>query len=479
MPLGKAIVSWIQDVRKRLILTMDENLHRTRYPQPFIKRRLPHKRGATEQPNATGDGDAELTMKFWFFLLLTGIGAGLGGDLMMVFLFTTQHLAYHYNIGSFQAAVGRAAPSYRVYMLMLAGAIGGIAWYLISRFTKGEKSEVDDVVWERRGELSPRKSILVSIVQEIVIGLGASLGREAAPKLMGALSGSTVGKWGKLTPAQRRLLIACGAGAGLAAVYNIPLGGALFTAEVMLGEITIPTVLPALATSVIATVVAFLYLPDRPTYLGVPNFPFHTSELIFSIIAGPLIGLFAVGFIRLIGVISHHRLTGKMAIFGVLAAFTITGLIGMKYYQIFGNGKDMAHSVLTGHIGALSLLVALVLLKPLVTTISLGGGGSGGLFTPTLSTGAVLGGLLGGLWIILFPGSGSIGAFALIGAAAMMGAGLQAPFAAIAMVLELTLSGFHLIIPLIIATFLATLVARQLDGYSIYSARLSEKGGGE
>ncbi len=449
---------------------------RVRYPQPLIKKRLPTGRGATEQPNVTSDGDAELTLRFWIFLVLTGVGAGLFGDAMMVILFNTQHIAYHYHVGSFQAAVGRSAPIHRVYMLMLAGAFGGIAWYVLSKFTKGEKSEVDDVVWERQGELSPKKSILTSIIQEIVIGLGASLGREAAPKLLGALSGDMLGKWGKLTPAQRRLLVACGAGAGLAAVYNVPLGGALFTAEIMMGEITLPVVIPAVACAVIATTVAYLYLPLHQTYLGIPNFPFSGDLVVFAIIAGPLIGVFAVGYLRLIGYISHHRLTGKAAIVGVFVAFTITGIIGMKYYQLFGNGKDMAHSAFTGHISALTMLGALFILKPIVTSISIGGGGSGGLFTPTVSTGAVLGGFLGGVFTLIFPGE-PIGAFAMLGAAAMLGAGLQAPLAALALIFELTLSGFHLIVPAMIAVFLATLVSRQLDGYSIYSARLPGHGG--
>lgn len=451
---------------------------RVRYPQPVIKTRLPHGRGATEQPNATGDKDAELTLKFWFYLILTGVAAGLFGDLMMIILFGMEHFIYHYHTGEFQAAVGRSSPLHRVLALVIAGAIAGPAWYILGRFTKGEKSEVDDVVWAAEGELSPRKSFGTSIIQEVVIGMGASLGREAAPKLLGALSGSLLGKWGKLSPAQRRLLIACGAGSGLAAVYNVPLGGAVFTAEIMLGELTLPVILPALACSVIATGVGYLYLPDRATYLGVPNFPFHLAQVLFAVVAGPLIGLFAVGFIRLMGLVSHHRFTGKAVIFGPFLSFSILGLLGIKYYQLFGNGKDMAHSVLAGHVAALTLLAALFLLKPIVTALALGSGASGGLFTPALSTGAVLGGFLGGVWSMILPGT-PIGAYAMIGAAAMMGASLQAPLSALVLVLELTQSGLGLIVPMMIATTIATAVARHIDGYSIYSARLSTAHAGE
>ena len=116
-------------------------------------------------------------------------------------------------------------------------------------------------------------------------------------------------------------------------------------------------------------------------------------------------------------------------------------------------------------------LFALFVLKPVVTALCLGAGGSGGLFTPTLSTGAVLGGFLGEAWSLAWPGS-PVGAFAMVGAVATIGASMQAPLTALALVLELTHSGFQLMVPMMAATVTATVVARHLDGYSIYSARL-------
>jgi H+/Cl- antiporter ClcA len=134
----------------------------------------------------------------------------------------------------------------------------------------------------------------------------------------------------------------------------------------------------------------------------------------------------------------------------------------------------MAHDVFLSS-GGLLTLFALFTLKPLVTAMCLGSGASGGLFTPTLSTGAVLGGFLGMLWSLLWPGV-PLGAYAIIGAAATMGAGMQAPLAGLVLVVELTHSGLHLMLPMIAATALATTVARYLDGYSIYSARLAPHG---
>lgn len=448
---------------------------RVRIPQPVIRSRLPSGRGATEQPNATGDGDATLTPFFWGLVVATGVGAGLLGDAMMVLLFNVQHLAYGYNIGSFfhegnfETAVEHASALRRVVDLMIAGAFGGVAWYLLRRFTAGEKSELDDVVW-RGGRLSPRRSLGTGVISEIVIGLGASLGRENAPKMLGGVAGSLLADRFRLTPAQRRLLIACGGGAGLGAVYNVPLGGALFTAEVLLGSVTLPVVLPALTCSVVATVTSYLYLPTHPTYVGIPRYELTWPLMVWALLIGPVIGLVAVAYIRLIGWVSHHAISGRSMIPGMFVAFTVVGLIGIAYPQLFGNGKDMAHDAFTGT-GGWGLLLVLFALKPTVTLICLGGGASGGLFTPVMSTGAVLGGGVGILWSMLWPGSPQ-GAYAMVGAAAMLGSGMQAPLSGLVLMPELTDSGFQIIPAMIVATIIATIVARRIDGYSIYSARL-------
>jgi CIC family chloride channel protein len=443
---------------------------RVRVPQPLIRTRLPSGRGATEQPNATGDGDAALTPVFWLMVVLTGVAAGLFGDLMMLLLYSVQHLAFGYRVGSLEAAVTRASDVRRIVVLLVAGAFGGAAWYLLRRFTPGERTEIDDVVWGDGERLSFRRSLGTSLISEVVIGMGASIGRENAPKLLGGASASLLASWARLSPAQRKLLMACGGGAGLAAVYNVPLGGALFTAEIMMGAVTLPVALPALACSGIATVTAWLYLPSHATYPGVPSFRFTVPLLVWSLLAGPLIGLIASGYIRLIGWVTHHTVTGRAAIFTPVAAFAVLGLIGFAYPQLFGNGKGMASDAFLGAAG-LVVLLPLAVLKPLVTALCLGSGASGGLFTPTMSTGAVLGGAAGIAWSLAWPGSPA-GAYAVVGAAAMLGAAMQAPLTGLALMLELISGGFGIMIPMVAATVTATVVARHVDGYSIYSARL-------
>jgi H+/Cl- antiporter ClcA len=436
----------------------------------LLKQRLPSGRGATEQPNITSDGEAVLTPVFWVLVALTGVASGLLGALMMVLLFGIQHLAFGYHAGSLQSGAGHAPAVRRVASLLIAGAFGGVAWFLLRRYTRGERSEIDESLWNGDGRLSFRRSLGTSVISEVVIGMGASIGREAAPKLLGGASASVLAGWAGLSARQRRLLVACGGGAGLAAVYNVPLGGALFTAEILCGSISLPVILPALACSCTATATAWIYLPAHATYLGVPGYRSSGSLLAWALLAGPLIGLISAGYIRVIGWVSYHRATGARALAAPVLAFGVLGVIGIWYPQLFGNGKDMARDAFTGA-GSISLLLALFALKPLVTALCLGSGASGGLFTPTLSTGAVLGGSLGIAWSLAWPGSPS-GAFAVVGAAAMIGAAMQAPLAALTLVLELTHSGFGLMVPMMAATATATAVTFYVDGYSIYSARL-------
>jgi CIC family chloride channel protein len=442
-------------------------------PQPLMRHRIPSGRGAMEQPNVTSDGEAALTPRFWLAVVATGVATGLLGAALMLLLFNVQYLAFGYHSGSLDAALARDSGLRRVVPLLIGGAFGGVAWYLLRRWTPGERSEIDDAIWNGDGILSARRSAATSVISEIVIGVGASIGREAAPKLMGGVSASVLSGWMGLTVPQRRLLVACGGGAGLAAVYNVPLGGALFAAEILCGSVSLPVVLPALACSAIASATAWIYLPNHATYLDIPAYHSSGRLIVWAVVFGPMIGLAASGYIRVIGWVSYHRMTGRRVLAAPLLALGVLGLVGLRYPQLYGNGKDMAHAAFVGAGGA-GLLLALVLLKPAVTALCLGSGAAGGLFTPVMSTGAVLGALLGVAWTQIWPGS-PVGAFALIGAAAMIGASMQAPLAALALILELTHSGFALMVPMIVATVAATAVARYIDGYSIYSARLGAK----
>ncbi len=391
----------------------------------------------------------------------------------MKLLFFIMYLAYGYKGGNLNSYLKLTSPTHRIFALLIAGAIGGPGFYLIRKKLKGGTTDTDDLIWRKRGQLSTTKSTASSILQEIVIGLGASIGREAAPKLMGAVAGDYLSRTFNVTEEQRWLLIACGAGAGLASVYNVPLAGAIFIVEVLLAEINISVALPALASTVIATLTSYIFLPTQPAYPNVRSFHLHGSEIVFALVTAPIFAIFATLFVRLVGLVSHHKVKGKMVIFTPLVAMAVQGVIGIWFYQLFGNGKDMAQNLFGGEITSLSLLAVLFLLKPILTAMVLESGLSGGLLTPLFASGALLGGFLGGVWIHFFH-SGSIEAYAMLGASAALGAGLQAPLTGLVLILELTHTGLQITVPIILITFIATSISRKLDGYSIYSARLPE-----
>lgn len=423
-----------------------------------------------EQPNVTHDGEAALTTKFWFAVFLTGVAAGLFGDLLMGILKAVEHLAFGYSNGTLEHAVASTAKLRRVTMLMIGSVIGATAWYLIRRYLKNEKSEIDEALWTSDGELSLRRSFLTSLSSIVVIGFGASVGREAAPKLMGGAAGSALSHWFNLSPQQKKLLVACGGGAGLACVYNVPLGGAIFTAEVLYGSFALPVAMPALVTSLVATMTAWLTLPNAPIYTDVPSFRFSGSLETWSVLAGVVIGLLATSYIRVIGFVSHYRARGAKIFWMMPLAFLVVAILSLWYPQLYGNGLDIAHDAFLGTT-ALGLLFALLALKPFATAITLGSGAAGGVFTPFMATGAVAGGFLGYLWLHVWHGA-PIGAFAVVGAAAMIGSAMQAPLTGMVLVMELIHGGFSIMIPMLTATAIATIVVRTVDGYSIYSARL-------
>ena len=421
------------------------------------------------QANAPGSL-SDLPPRAWLLTGLTGIAAGLGAIVMMAILRTVQHLAFSYHAGEYSAAAARHGDLRRMTVLVCGGIIAGFGGWILRRKLGGSGGEPTRAVWSGSGELSLHRTLASGALSEVVIGLGASLGREAAPQHAGAAFGAWLSQRFSLPPEQRLVLIACGAGAGVGAVYNVPLAGALFAAELYLGSISLATVVPALLTSAVATCVGWLALPDHAVYsvptLGSPS-PYL---LVWAVIAGVVIGVIAAGYVRLIGWASDHQPTGRRLLIEPPIAFAVLGLVSLAYPLLLGNGRDLAQFAFAGG-GGLLTLAALAALKPLVTSLCLRSGASGGLFTPTLSLGAVLGALLGHVWALWLPGA-SAPACAVVGAAAMLAAGMQAPVAAVAFTLELTGTVNASLPAILLAVGAAALAVQQIESRSIYSVRL-------
>jgi len=252
----------------------------------------------------------------------------------------------------------------------------------------------------------------------------------------------------------------------------VPFAGALFTLEIYLGTLSLPLVLPALLTSGIATAVSWITLPAHTVY-AVPTQPSPTvSLMVFAVLLGPVMGVASAGYVRMITWASDHRPKGRLLLVEPVVVFTALGFLAISYPLLLGNGVDLAQFAFTGSASLLTLL-ALSVLKPVATTACLRSGATGGLFTPTMSFGAVFGALLGHLWILMWPGPSTAG-YAVVGAAALLCAAIEAPLTGIAMTLELTHT-IAITAPILVVSVGATVVSRQLETLSIYSARLSPR----
>lgn len=424
---------------------------------------------ATEQPNVPSRL-ADFPLRFWVLVLLTGAGAGFGAIVFMAMLHAVQHAAFGYHSGGYSAAAGRHSYLRRVVVLAVGGMVTGVLLFALRRLAGGTGGEPTRAVWTGSGDVKPLPTLVSGAISEVSVGMGGSIGREAAPQHAGAAVGAWLARLAKLTPEQRRVLIACGAGAGVGAVYNVPFAGGLFAAEVYLGSVSLSTVVPALVTSLLATAISWLTLPAQPLYrIPVLASP-PPSLLVWALLAGPLIGLAAAGYIRAIGYASDHRPTGRLLLVLPTLGMGMVGVISIGYPFVLGNGRDLAQLAMTGATG-LAGLAALSVLKPVSTTLTLGSGVSGGLFTPTFSFGAVLGAFLGHSWSHLWPGSDPA-SYAVIGAGAMLCAGMQAPIAAVAFAIELTANSDKIMVALLLAAAGAILTCRRFEQRSVYSARL-------
>jgi chloride channel protein, CIC family len=423
------------------------------------------------QPNIGLGTWRQFGLRFWLSLVAAAVATGFAAGLLMRLLHWVQQLAWGNGTGDFLDAVERAGAAHRIFVVLGAGVlVVGTRWLLRLRGS-GHGGELAAAIWFRAGHLPVLGTLLNAVASIIIVALGASLGREAAPKQTGALFAGLLAQWARLPPPQRRLLAACGAGAGIGAVYNVPFGGALFALEVLLGTLSFSLVAPALATSLIATACAWLLLPDQPTYF-VPSHPMTPQLLTWSVIAGPVLGIAAALYVRLICWADARKPAGWFMFVAPLAVFAALGAASIPFPQLLGNGKDVVELAFTG---SLPLLLALCLagLKPVATAACLGSGAPGGLFTPTLTVGALLGVASAEAWTMLWPGGPpEAGACALIGAGAFLAASTQGPLSAVALLLELTRRLDSTMVPLMLAIAGAMLVARSLEARSIYSGRI-------
>jgi H+/Cl- antiporter ClcA len=326
-------------------------------------------------------------LEFGCAVMAIGLLAGLAGAATTLVLHAVEHVTYHYTFGTLLDGVTESSPVRRAVGPMIGGALAGLGWWLLRRRTR--VPALTDAI----NAPGPMQRLALSIdagLQVLLVGAGASLGREGAPRQFAAALGDLGTSRLTLTAEDRRVLLGCAAGAGLAAVYSVPMGGALFAIQIVLGAWSLRIVGTALITSSIAVAVA-----APVTHLDVPlQWPaLHLSYLLtgFAILLAPLALAVGRGFNRLMDYAKAHRVGDSwLLIPAIAAAGLLIGVLSHRWPELPGNGKSVL-TVSVTHGLTLASAAIILFLKPLLTAAFLRAGAVGGLLTPALATGAAMG----------------------------------------------------------------------------------------
>lgn len=413
--------------------------------------------------------------------ILVGAIAGLGAVVFRWLISSFQSLFFD-NGATYLGFMGQ----YHVILLpMVGGLIVGLLVYFGAREAKGHGvPEVMEAVAVRGGRIRSRVAVVKALASSICIGSGGSVGREGPIVQIGSSFGSTVGQWLRLPDDWVRVLVACGAAGGISATFNTPIGGVFFAMEIIMGRFVTPRFGFVVISSVVADFVAHSFLGSQPSFDVIPYSMVSYWELLPYVLLGVLAALAATAFIRLLYKCEdlfdawHFPEYLKPVIGGIGI-----GLIGLYSYDLFGVGYGdvswvstmSVNQALLGEI-ALQSLVIMLLLKIVATSLTLGSGGSGGIFAPSLFIGAMLGGALGTAAHQLFPTlTATSGAYALVGMAAVFAGATRAPITAIIMLFEMT-RDYNIILPLMIAVVISTVISRGLNRETIYTLKLVRRG---
>ena len=381
---------------------------------------------------------------------------------------------------------GSALPSWYPLVVVPAGLM--LVILIVRRFapTAGGHGvpEVMEAVAMRSGLMRGRTGVVKLIASSVNIGLGGSVGKEGPIVQVGAAFGSALSRLFGVRGRHMRTLVGCGAAAGIAAVFNAPIGGVMFALEIVIGSYSLSSFSPVLIASVAGAVTSRRFLGAEAAF-AIPEELKQgltittTYEFGAYVLLGLVFGVAAVGFNRLLILIEDRSHAWRApALFKGLVAGLAVGALGMGLPQLLGEGHHSMTSVLTDasdHWPWL-LLAGLALLKTVATGVTLAGGGSGGVFAPSLFVGAMLGALFGQGMNLLFPGQvGAMGGYALAGMAALLAGSAHAPLTAILLLFEMS-DNYMVILPLMIASVISTVVSQRLMPDSIYTIGLSRRG---
>jgi CIC family chloride channel protein len=407
---------------------------------------------------------------------LVGLAGGFGAIGFRYLIGFIQAIAY--GSGENLLELAPLTPWYlRIWIPALGGLVVGPIVYFLAREAKGHGvPEVMEAVALRSGIIRKRIVIVKSLASAISIGTGGSVGREGPIVQIGSAIGSSLGQLLRISEDRIRTLVGCGAAAGIAATFNAPVAGSMFALEIILGDFGLATFSPIVISSVVATAVSRHFLGDSPAFL-VPAYQLVSAwELPLYVILGFFCALVAVTFTALL--YRAEDFFDQLTFPGYLKAFLgglILGFMGLGFPHILGVGYAAIDMALMQTL-AWWVLLLLLGFKILATSITIGSGGSGGIFAPSLFMGAMAGGFFGSVVHHLFPeATASPGAYSIVGMGAVVSGTTHGPLSAILILFEMT-GDYKIILPLMIACIISSLASGQLLKDSIYTLKLARRG---
>lgn len=405
--------------------------------------------------------------------LIVGVAAGLGAYLFRLLLVWSQRL--------FFGTGGSLVPLAGEYRVLLAPALGGLIVgplvYFFAREAKGHGvPEVMVAVAEHGGKIRPRVALVKILASSVSIGSGGSVGREGPIVQIGSALGSTVGQVLNVPPDLVRALVACGAAGGISATFNAPIAGAVFALEVILRDFSARAFSLVVLSSVAAAAVSRAILGNFPAF-RVPEYALGSAwelglYVLLGVVAAGVGKLFIVLLYKSEDLFDGIRIPDYVK--PVVGGLCIGG-IGLFFPHVMGVGYETIEAALGGGL-AVELVLTLLLLKILATSLTIGSGGSGGIFAPCLFMGAMLGQAFGKMANVLLPTvTAPSGAYALVGMGALFAGAAQAPITSILILFEMT-GDYRIILPLMAATVISSQVANWINRETIYTLKLLRRG---
>jgi CIC family chloride channel protein len=410
---------------------------------------------------------------FFIFSILVGSGGGLGAVVFRWMIAQFKNL-FFVKGGELLHFMGQ----YSVIIIPAAGGlVVGLLVYFFAREAKGHGvPEVISSVLVGGGKIRPRVAVVKAVASSVCIGSGGSVGREGPIIQIGSALGSSIGQLLKLSEEKTKTLVGCGAAAGIAATFNSPLGGIFFGLEVILREYGLRNFSSVVLSSVTATVISRHFLGNQPAFHLPPFALYNITDFLYYLVFGFFTAFIAWLFVKTLYKSEDIFNAIKMPDYlkPVLGGLGI-GIIGVKFPQVFGVGYETIEASIRGDF-VLWVIIALVFLKILATSLTLGSGGSGGVFAPSLYIGALLGEAFGLIVHKIIPGTViPPGAFALVGMASVFAGTSQAPMSAILLLFEMT-GNYRILPPLMITCVLSAMLVKWRTKYSIYTLKLVRRG---